>query len=76
MENFYQKTSVLATQRGLQWRAGPASLWFLSKDPLWMGAERVAGAVIAPSTPFLLNLTQVLECRLRFTDEEMQVKFP
>ena len=35
-------------------------LWFLSKEPLWTGAEHVAGAVLTPSTPFLLNLTSAL----------------
>ena len=34
--------------------------WFLNKEPLWMGAEHVAGAVLAPSMPFLLNLTSAL----------------
>ena len=34
--------------------------WFLNKEPLWMGAELVAGAVLAPSMPFLLNLTSAL----------------
>ena len=37
MEDFYQKTSVLATQRRLQQRAGPASVGILSKEPLWTG---------------------------------------
>ena len=60
MEDFYQKTSVLATQRSLQRRAGPVSVWFLSKEPLWTGAQHVAGAVLATSTPFLLNLTSAL----------------
>ena len=60
MEDFYQKTSVLATQRSLQQRAGPASIWFLSREPLWTGAERVPGAMLARSTPFLLNLTSAL----------------
>ena len=60
MEDFSQKTSVMATQRSLQRRAGPASVWFLSKEPLWTGAERVPGAAPAPSTPFLLNLTSAL----------------
>ena len=37
MEDLYQKTSVLVTQRSLQQRAGPASVWFLSKEPLCTG---------------------------------------
>ena len=60
MEDFYQKTSVLVTQRSLQRSTGPVSVWFLSKEPLWTGAEHVAGAVLTPSTPFLLNLTSAL----------------
>ena len=36
MEDFYQTTSVLATQRRLK-ELVLSPVWFLSKQPLWMG---------------------------------------
>lgn len=66
MEDFSQKTSVMAYQRSLQRRAGPASVWFLSKEPQTGLSEcQVLGTCTVHV--FLLNLTSAQECLACFT---------
>ena len=60
MEDIYQKISVLATQRSLQWSAGPCLSLVPEQRASVDGAERVAGTVLTLSMPFLLNITPAL----------------